>query len=52
MPWLIDALREPAVELANLVGTALLALLVGRLRGKQRRAHAVLRRDGALPPKH
>ncbi len=52
MPWLIDALREPVTELANLVGTALLAVLVGRLRGRQRRAHDVLRRDGALPPRH
>lgn len=50
LDWLIDALREPLVELANIVGLALLAAATARLRGKQRRAHAALRHEGLLPP--
>jgi hypothetical protein len=49
MEWLIVALREPLVEAVNLVVTVGLAWLVARLRGKQRRAHAELQREGYLP---
>lgn len=51
MEWLVDLLREPAVELLNLGATALVAVLAARIRAKQRRAHDVLRHDGVLPPK-
>jgi hypothetical protein len=51
MEWLFDALRAPAAELLNLAGLALLALVTGRLRGKQKRAHDELRQQGVLPPK-
>jgi hypothetical protein len=50
MEWLIVALREPLVEAANLLVTVGLGLLVARLRGRQRRAHDELRREGLLPP--
>jgi hypothetical protein len=50
MDWLTDALREPLVEVVNLVGLVFLAAVTRRLRKRQRRAHDVLRADGALPP--
>ena len=49
--WLIDALREPAAQLVNLLGLALVAAATARVRGKQKRAHEQLRESGALPPK-
>jgi hypothetical protein len=36
--WLIDALREPAAQLANLVGTLVLGVLTARIRGRAKRA--------------
>jgi hypothetical protein len=48
--WLIDALREPAVELVQLVGLAAIAALTARIRVRQKRAHDGLRESGVLPP--
>ena len=49
--WLIEALREPAAQLVNLIGLGLVAAATARIRGKQKRAHDQLRENGALPPK-
>jgi hypothetical protein len=51
MEWLIVALREPLVELAELGVLAALAAVTARLRVKQRRAHDQLRKGGQLPPR-
>ena len=36
MSWLIDAVREPAAQLINLFGLALVGAATARLRGKHR----------------
>jgi hypothetical protein len=51
MEWLIVALREPLVELAELVVLSVLAAVTARLRARQRIAHDRLRNDGRLPPR-
>jgi hypothetical protein len=53
MEWLIDALREPAAELLNLVGLALLALVTQRVRARGKRVEAAVAANGhppAVPP--
>lgn len=52
MEWLIDALRDPLAEVVNLAATVLLAAVVARIRGKQRRVNEELRENGLLPPAH
>ncbi len=47
--WLIDALREPGLELVNLLGLALLAAVQARIRGKQNRLRDELRQADVLP---
>jgi hypothetical protein len=51
MEWLTVALREPLVEVLNLVVLSVLAVVTQRLRARQSRAHDQLRADGALPPR-
>lgn len=49
LEWLIVALREPAAQLVQLVGLALLAAAQQRIRGKQKRLRVELREVGVLP---
>jgi hypothetical protein len=51
MEWLIVVLREPLVELAELVVLTVLAAVTARLRARQRVAHDRLRSDDLLPPR-
>lgn len=51
MEWFFDVLRAPLAELVELVALAGLALVTGRLRARQHRAHDVLRAEGVLPPR-
>jgi hypothetical protein len=51
MQWLIDALREPAAQLTQLVVSALALALAAKVRGRQKTTNDQLRQSGALPPK-
>lgn len=50
MEWLIEGLREPLAELAELLVLAVLTVVTARIRGRQKAAHEGLRRSGVLPP--
>lgn len=51
MEWLIDALREPLAELAELLVLGVLTVVTARIRQRQKAAHEGLRQSGVLPPK-
>lgn len=50
MTWLIDALREPAVQLGQLLLSAVALALVQKLRGGQRQLGERLDEVQAAPP--
>jgi hypothetical protein len=50
MEWLIEGLRAPLVEVAELLVLGVLAAVTARVRGRQRRVHDELHQAGRLGP--